>query len=70
MPGEVAGILQAAAVAGGLPIMRTTIMLDEIEAIHAAIDMASPGDLVVAMVYRISQAWEALVDRSRLVAQL
>ena len=70
MPGEVAGILQAAAVAGGLPVTRTTIMLDEIEAIHAAIDMASPGDLVVAMVYRISQAWEALADRASLVPHL
>ena len=70
MPGEVAGLLQDAAVAGGLPVTRTTVMLDEIEAIHAAIDMASPGDLVVAMVYRISQAWEALANRARLVASV
>ncbi len=70
MPGEVAGMLQEAAVAGGLPITNTTIVLDEIEAIHRAIDMASPGDLVVAMVYRIPQAWEALADRAKLVAQI
>ena len=67
-PGEVAQMLEEAATTGGLPITRTTIVLDEIEAIHRAIDMASPGDLVVAMVYRIPQAWEALADRARLVA--
>ena len=70
MPGEVAGMLQEAAVAGGLPITNTTIVLDEIAAIHRAIDMASPGDLVVAMAYRIPQAWGALADRAKLVAQV
>ena len=67
MPGEVARMLQEAAVAGGLPITSTTTVLEEIEAIHKAIDMASPGDLVVAMVYRIPQAWEALADRAKLL---
>lgn len=66
-PGEVAHLLQEAAVAGGLPITQTTILLEEIEAIHRAIDMASPGDLVVAMVYQIPQAWQALADRANLV---
>ncbi len=69
-PGEVARMLQEAAVAGGLPITNTTIVLEEIEAIHRAIDMASPGDLVVAMVYRIPQAWEALAARARVIAQV
>lgn len=67
-PGEVAQMLQEAATTGGLSITRTTIVLNEIEAIHKAIDMASPGDLVVAMVYRIPQTMEALADRARLDA--
>ncbi len=63
-------MLQEAAAAGGVPITETTIVLDEIEAVHQAIDMASPGDLVVAMVYRIPQAREALADRAKRVAQV
>ncbi|MDQ3656216.1 MAG: cyanophycin synthetase [Chloroflexota bacterium] len=63
-PGEVAKILQEAAEASGLPATRATIVLDEIEAIHTAIDLASPGDLVVAMVYRITEAWESLAERA------
>ncbi len=64
-PGEVARLLQDAAVEGGLPITGTTIELDEIKAIDMAIDMAKPDDLVVAMVYRIPQAWEALSNRAQ-----
>jgi cyanophycin synthetase len=64
MPGEVACILQKALAEGGLPESQSLIVLDEIEAIHAAVDLASPGDLVVAMVYRINQAWESLVERA------
>ena len=63
-------MLRDSAVEAGLPVTRATIVLDEIEAIHEAIDRASPGDLVVAMVYRIPQAWEALADRAKLVAHV
>jgi len=63
-PGEVARMLQEAAITAGLPAPQATIVLDEIEAVHAAIDMASPGDLVVAMVYRITEAWESLAERA------
>ncbi len=47
-----------------MPIGRKTIMLDAIEAIRAEIDMMFPGDLVVTIVCRISQAREALADRA------
>jgi cyanophycin synthetase len=61
--GEVAGLLCDAALAAGLPPERITVVLDEIEAVHTAIDLASPGDLVVAMVYQIPKVWEALAKR-------
>ena len=62
-PGEVAALLREAALAGGLPDERITVILDEIAAVNAAIDLASPGDLVVAMVYHISRVWETLAHR-------
>jgi cyanophycin synthetase len=64
-PGEVARMLQEAVVAGGLPSGRAPIVLDEVEAVHAAIDLAAPGDLVVALVYRIPVVWESLMRRAR-----
>ena len=63
--GEVAQILRAAAIVGGLPAERTTIVLDEVEAVHAAIDIAVPGDLVMALVDRIPVVWESLLQRAR-----
>jgi cyanophycin synthetase len=63
-PGEVAGILQEAVRAGGLPEASVSVVLDELEAINHAIDVAEPGDLVVAMVYRINRTWEALAERA------
>lgn len=61
--GEVAAILREAVLGAGLPPDRVTVVLDEVEAVHTAIDLASPGDLVVAMVYRIPKVWEALAKR-------
>ncbi|HEV2074457.1 MAG TPA: cyanophycin synthetase, partial [Thermomicrobiales bacterium] len=61
--GEVAGLLRDAALAAGLPPERITVVLDEIEAVHTAIDLATPGDLVAAMVYQIPKVWEALAKR-------
>jgi hypothetical protein len=57
-------------VAGGLPISHTTIQLDELKAIDMAIDMAAPDDLVVALVYRIPQAWAALSNRAQPVLRV
>jgi cyanophycin synthetase len=62
-PGEVAALLLEAVTAAGVPPERTTMIMDEVEATHAAIDLADPGDLVVAMVYRIPRVWEDLVRR-------
>lgn len=61
--GEVAHRLLEAVIATGFPPDRITIILDEIEAVNAAIDMAMPGDLVVALVYRIPRVWNALQQR-------
>jgi cyanophycin synthetase len=63
--GEVANLLREAVVSVGLPVDRVTIILDEIEAVHAAIDLAAPGDLVVALVYRIPVVWDSLMRRAR-----
>lgn len=63
MEGEVAALLRDAVLAAGLPPDRVTVVLDEVDAVHTAIDVASPGDLVVAMVYRIPKVWEALARR-------
>jgi len=62
--GEVAHLLQEAVTAAGLPEERVTIILDEIAAVNAAIDTAAPGDLVVALVYRIPKVWDALMRRA------
>ena len=62
-PGEVAEMLRDAAIVGGMPIDRMTIVLDEVEAVELAIEQAAPGDLVVAMVYRIPRVWQALANR-------
>ena len=63
--GEVAQLLQEAVVAAGRPPDRITVVLDEVEAVHEAIDVAAPGDLVVALVYRIPVVWESLMQRAR-----
>jgi cyanophycin synthetase len=67
-PGEVAALLQEAVSAAGVPAERTTVVMDEVEATHAAIDLADPGDLVVSMVYRIPRVWEDLVRRQERTA--
>jgi cyanophycin synthetase len=64
-PGEVANLLLAAVREAGVPPDRTAIVLDEIEATHAAIDRAGPGDLVVAMVDHVPKVWEELTARQQ-----
>ena len=63
--GEVAQLLRGAVVSVDLPADRVTVVLDEVEAVHAAIDLAAPGDLVVALVYRIPVVWDSLLRRAR-----
>jgi cyanophycin synthetase len=66
--GEMATLVRQAVQEAGLPEGRIHTVLDEIEAIHAAIDLASPGDLVVALVDRVTLAWDALEKRAALQA--
>jgi cyanophycin synthetase len=66
--GEVAQRMYEAVIRTGLPPERVTVILDEIEAINTAIDLACPGDLVVALVYRIPRVWAALMQRIRQTA--
>jgi cyanophycin synthetase len=61
--GELAQRLHEAVLAAGLPPERVAVVLDEIEAVNTAIDSAEPGDLVVALVYRIPRVWNALMQR-------
>ena len=63
-PGEAAGLLRAAVLAAGLPQDRVAEVLDETEAIHAALDWSAPGDLVIVLAYHPEQAWETLARRA------
>ncbi len=58
--GEVAGLLKIAASAGGLDPEKITIVTDEIEAVHTAIDHAGKNDLVVLLVDRPAAVWAEL----------
>lgn len=64
--GELAAIMRSGAVAAGMPEDRMTVILDELEAVHGAIDLAEPGDLVVALVDGIRKVWASLEERARL----
>jgi len=64
-PGEVAQLIREAVEGVGFPADRVTVTLDEIAAVHEAIDLATPGDLVVALVYRIPVVWDSLTRRAR-----
>jgi cyanophycin synthetase len=64
-PGEVAQLIREAVEGVGFPADRVTVTLDEIAAVHEAIDLAAPGDLVVALVYRIPVVWDSLTRRVR-----
>ena len=58
--GEVAEMLRAAALRGGMPEERITIELDEIEAARMAVAKAGRTDLVVLLVDRPLLVWESL----------
>jgi cyanophycin synthetase len=61
--GEVAELLRQAVLSTGKAPDKIDVVLDELDAVNAAIDLASPGDLVVSMVYRIQRVWDALLER-------
>lgn len=56
-------MLRQAALCSGMSPDRINLVLNKTDAVNAAIDLASPGDLVGAMVYRIPRVWEALAKR-------
>ncbi len=58
--GEVAGLLKSAAVSGGLDPDSVTIVTDEIQAAHTAIERAGKNDLVVLLVDRPAAVWAEL----------
>jgi cyanophycin synthetase len=60
-PGEVARILESAVRAAGKEPDRIKVVLDEEAAIRTGIEWAEPGDLVVALVYRVERAWEIVL---------
>ena len=61
--GEIAERLGNAAVAGGgIDAANITVILDELEAVKVAVDMANKTDLVVLMVDKPAQVWELLTS--------
>jgi len=60
--GSIADILKTSAVAGGMDPGNVTIVLDELEAVKIAVDMADKTDLVVLMVDKPVEVWEMLTS--------
>jgi cyanophycin synthetase len=62
--GEVAAILHAAVNDAGLSDERISVVHDEVAAVHAGIDLAAPGALVVILVDRVPLVWQSLEARA------
>lgn len=60
--GEVAALLRTAAQEGGMPADAVTILTDEMEAVHKAIERAGKNDLVILMVDRPALVWAELTN--------
>ena len=58
--GEIAARLKAAAMSAGLADRAVTIVLEEIDAVKAAVERSDRDDLVVLMVDKPAQTWEEL----------
>jgi len=58
--GEIAGRLKSAAVEAGLAETAVSIMLDEMEAVKAAVERSNRDDLVILMIDKPAQTWEQL----------
>jgi cyanophycin synthetase len=61
--GEVANLLRQVLIENGLADDRVDIVLDEIAAVNAVLDLAEPDDLVVLLADKPAAVWEAVVDR-------
>jgi cyanophycin synthetase len=62
--GEMAALLRQAVLDAGLPENRIHTVTDEVEAAHAGVNLATPGDLVVVLVDRVTLVWEVLAQRT------
>jgi cyanophycin synthetase len=62
--GEVARLLACGAASAGMSPRHMRTVLDEVASVHAGIDWAKPGDLVVAMVDRVPLVWQTLEARA------
>ena len=62
--GEMAAILRQAACDAGLAPERVSVVLDEVESALVAVERASPGDLVVVLVDRVTLVGQALAERA------
>jgi cyanophycin synthetase len=61
--GEIAAVLYRAVLGAGTAADRVSVMLNEIGSVHAAIDLAQPGDLVVALIDDVPGVWKSLKAR-------
>ena len=60
--GEIAQMLATAAVEAGLASDNVSIVLDELEAVQAALDVSEKSDLVVLLVDKPAAVWEMLTS--------
>ena len=68
--GEIAELLRQTALAVGMPDDRIQIVLEEIDAVNAAIESAERDDLVVLLVDKPAAAWRELEKRVSLRGEL
>ena len=61
--GESSGLLRLAAIEGGIAEDRVHVVVDEIDAAHATVDLAQRTDLTVLMVDRPTVIWDSLTAR-------
>ena len=62
--GDAAALLRAGVRAAGVPDHEIRVVLDEVDAAHATVDLANPGDLAVIFVTRPKVIWEAMAARA------
>jgi cyanophycin synthetase len=63
-PGESAALITRGARSVGMPAAEIRVVLDEVEAAHATVDLARPGDLAVIFVTRARLVWDELSARA------
>jgi cyanophycin synthetase len=68
--GEIAEILRQTALSAGLTDDRVHVILDEIDAVNAAVELAERDDLVVLLVDKPAAAWRELEKRVSLRGEL